>query len=371
MDLSQAMQPILLDWHYLYHYSLKINGTNLSEYTIVYAEYEGTEVMENNPDEASVTPDYEFNLYIAEELKSQLKKTFNVELNIEKDTELAAGDYEILIGNTNRTHPLAVELNEYSIFLYGDNVCINGGTPGAIWNSIDDFINYAVGIAKSAGGNGDITDDMYLNEYVDMIEIACIGDSITAAWKSSNVEYFSWPSALQRILWKDCVIHNFGVNGQDMRDDGKKPWKKNDAWTDCQAIAENLDYVLVMLGTNDSEHTPVFSDADNLSFVNSFMGILDTLSAKNSKIKYTLMNTPKYYASANFAQPFIRELQLECVSTAIAKGYDVKHFDMYTASHEKIGIANMPDGLHPDAKGYCMMGQIVADMLEDFYNIKN
>ena len=72
------------------------------------------------------------------------------------------------------------------------------------------------------------------------------------------------------------------------------------------------------------------------------------------------MNCPKCYVSP-FAAPFILELQYECYQTALGQGYNIKHFDMNTASDQNIGKDFFDDRLHPNTEGYCLLGKLVHE----------
>ena len=83
------------------------------------------------------------------------------------------------------------------------------------------------------------------------------------------------------------------------------------------------------------------------------------------------MNCPVYGGNDAFGSKTVRDLQKELTDTLIGEGWDLHFFDMYTYSKNKITLKNFPDQLHPSDKGYGLLAQGVAEMLEEYAASQN
>ena len=88
------------------------------------------------------------------------------------------------------------------------------------------------------------------------IRVACVGDSITAGYLSSNAS-FAYPGRLQTQLDSKFgagtyAVTNFGAGGATVQKDADSPY-----WNRTQYASfvngSSYDIVVVMLGTNDAK----------------------------------------------------------------------------------------------------------------------
>ena len=87
------------------------------------------------------------------------------------------------------------------------------------------------------------------------IRVACVGDSITAGYLSSNAS-FAYPGRLQSQLdskfgAEKYAVTNFGAGGATVQKDADSPY-----WNRTQYalfVNGSYDIVVVMLGTNDAK----------------------------------------------------------------------------------------------------------------------
>ncbi|MBR6514945.1 MAG: DUF4838 domain-containing protein [Clostridia bacterium] len=114
--------------------SIKIGDTELSEYRIIYHDY------------GKGYSGYGMNeIYAARQLQKYLKQATGVELTLDTDASDAT-EYEILIGNTNRTKEDTTEygIEEYIIKAEGNNLVITGGeqrgTLYGVYSFLEDYI---------------------------------------------------------------------------------------------------------------------------------------------------------------------------------------------------------------------------------------
>ena len=92
---------------------------------------------------------------------------------------------------------------------------------------------------------------MPVDEYKDVIRVACVGDSITFGAGVGDREKNSYPAVLGRLLGEKWQVKNFGVSGATMLNKGDKPYTKQKAFAAALEFKPNV--VLIKLGTNDSK----------------------------------------------------------------------------------------------------------------------
>ena len=201
-----------------------------------------------------------------------------------------------------------------------------------------------------------------------MIRIACIGDSITEGWASSDMNICSYPAALQRTLWKDYVVLNYGASGKTMRDDLGDHYVNTGFYNAAVQYAENFDLVFIMLGTNDSDRDPNFSDADDKMFNDSALSLARALTKKNDHLEFVIMNCPAYFGSGNSGSAHVRDLQKNLPALFEENGYKVHFYDMYTFTRKTVTSAHFPDDLHPDNTGYSMMGVELGSVIPKIFD---
>ena len=87
------------------------------------------------------------------------------------------------------------------------------------------------------------------------LQIACVGDSITAGYKASNAST-AYPGVLQRLFNRKYgpgayEVHNFGAGGATVQRHADSPY-----WNRTQYksfVSGKYDVVILMLGTNDAK----------------------------------------------------------------------------------------------------------------------
>ncbi|MBR2615012.1 MAG: SGNH/GDSL hydrolase family protein [Clostridia bacterium] len=379
---------------------------NLSDYTIVYGEYEAEHLMEKYTKAASFT-EWDFNRLIAEELKDNIKNTFGVTLPIVKDTESQITDKEILIGNTNRkdyqgylgltfvkdltfipegeSYAGAVNNFEYSKvdpFKYaygvqGNDIYIVGGCPATTYSASNYFFEY---LKKNLTDNKTTITASWKKVGTEDIEvIGCIGDSITHGVKADAYDrgtvdtysYFSYPAYLQRLNWKTTYVYNFGYTGRTMRSDCDKNYQKASRWTKAKEMIEVLDTVVISLGANDTyvfdpnNGYHAWNDNDKQAFYDSFFEIIDTINDKNKEVNYLFVNcTKSLRTQPTGCQDFILPIQAKCVELAKARGYNIELFDMRALNEEKIPSSLYGDYTHFTSEGYFIMANGINEALK-------
>lgn len=355
--------------------SITLAGVALSEYQIVYEPDAYLDVMSQYADSFAADVDTHYAKIMAEELAADLKNMTGIDVPVVA-SDAAEKDYEILIGRTGHTSAESNRVNKeidadiYKItFLEPGKLWLCGGSPAAMYDTLNvlytEFFNQ---------GTKDVVipDTYYAQAEADVINVSCIGDSITDGYGCSNATYCAWPAVLQRILWKDYAVTNFGVSGTTMRTDHK------DAYVDCGKYqpmieaAPDADITIIMLGTNDSDRFKSWGDDDTEKYTSDYAAFLDSLTELNPNTKFIMMNCPEYYGGTGkdgeFGSDRMVQIQKDLFETFKEEGRAVSFFDMHTFTAEDMGSAMFPDKLHPGDQGYSVMGQRMSEMLLAFVN---
>lgn len=202
------------------------------------------------------------------------------------------------------------------------------------------------------------------------IKIACLGDSITQAVNLETLENYqelAWPHILKEALGAEEVV-NLGIGGSSIG----RYWA--DAFVDRYTeIPEDTDLIFVMGGTNDG------FCASFVEFGNSgeraprtFWGDLDELMdglKENYPDAEVIFLTPLPNSLHDYLKAERKYLmpqeEFSDVIITLAEEHGMEVFDLYNSNildgHDKDNILHlMPDGVHPNAEGYRILGEHVA-----------
>ena len=202
------------------------------------------------------------------------------------------------------------------------------------------------------------------------IKIACLGDSITQAVNLDTLDHYqelAWPHVLKEALGAEKVV-NLGIGGSSIG----RYWA--DAFVDRYTeIPEDTDLIFVMGGTNDG------FCASFVEFGNSeeraprtFWGDLDELmdglkeDYPEAEVIFLtpIPNSLHDYLKAERKYLMPQEEFSEVIIT-LAEEHGMEVFDLYNSNildgHDKDNILHlMPDGVHPNAEGYRILGEHVT-----------
>ena len=176
------------------------------------------------------------------------------------------------------------------------------------------------------------------------IKVACVGDSITEGWASTNLDTQSYPAHLQKLLGDGYDVRNFGIGGRTAMKvaDGMTPYWNETFFTQSKDF--NPDVVLLMLGTNDVV-------TKNWNGGETYYPDLKALV----EVYQNLPSNPTVYLatpSTAFDADHPAELQGKAVpivkQVAEETGATLVDINALTANNG----AYYPDGIHPSDEGY-------------------
>ena len=304
---------------------LQINGLDISNYSLIYAECEIADLL------AAVGPQYDYNKVTATRLSDLIFERFGVRLEPKCDTQTSAGQYEILVGKTNReqsnTYQIAtLPIDDYLVKLKDDKLVICGGANGTTYHAIDAFENWFGSIVADNLYN--LTDSVSLSGSYHLKRIACIGDSITAGSTATDRAVYSYPAYLGRMYWQEGIVYQYGRSSKTMRDDLADSYMATDEWAACLANKEKYDAVLIMLGTNDSARDKDWSSADDAAFKSSCRTLCSKLKEHSPNVELVIMNCPVNFKgdSRNFGSLQVRNLQSLMVDELKQDGYKIQRY---------------------------------------------
>lgn len=354
---------------------LSIAGNDLEGYTIVYAKspYD-TRIV------GKFTTEYNFYKLIAKDLAAKIQEDTGVSLPIKQDAKFDETALEILVGPTNRAESDPIDgLDVYKTYVkvVGSKLVIGGGYDSTKYTGnlktsycfastyhAYDALDRCLNDSRAAGLTAvDIPTDTDFSTTVDLVTVACIGDSITEGFLSSDWNLYSYPAVLQRILWQDHLIINYGNSGRTMRDDLGNRYRGTAQHTYMKRYAAKFDYALIMLGTNDSYFDRAWPSSSDELYLTSADKLVADLTAKNDDLQVVVMNCPVYYGREGSGSPRVRALQNLLPERLTAAGVNATFFDMHDYTATKVGRANFPDLLHPNDAGYARMAQGVSELL--------
>lgn len=187
------------------------------------------------------------------------------------------------------------------------------------------------------------------------INVACVGDSITAGYGLSDPGTQSYPAQLQVILGSGYTVGNFGRSGATAlkRSD-------NTYWNSSQyraSINSSPDIVVIMLGTNDSKSwnwNAANFDSDYRALIAKYQGL------RSHPRVYICLIPPVYVPNAfgtTFDPSFIQNTVVPAIST-IATEAGVTLIDNNTPLLNHPELFN--DGVHPNTQGAGVIANMVA-----------
>ena len=308
------------------------------------------------------------------------------------DTEIQDGD--ILVGNVGSVE-LPADERDYLCCVddASRRLWVYGGSFGATWHAVCALCK----VLECIPDGGELSSVLPIEGRAPLRTVACLGDSITrgsqslpdgngfgtpdgltasfggAATSIYFEQYMSYPSNLQRALWKEYLVFNFGRGLATMRDLNPDPatgpfyYQRTPAYVKCKSYSDRSDFsfdaVLIMLGTNDSGRdggAKTWGAEQRADYCNEARSLIASISAGSPEARFVLMTVPHNCDSHKISENnlVLRALQRECVKMLRQEGFDLSCYDMGAYSADHLGNG------HGDTK------EAEIEAHADFYNIR-
>jgi len=189
------------------------------------------------------------------------------------------------------------------------------------------------------------------------IRIACVGDSITYGYLSSNPATKSYPAQLQAMLGDGYTVKNFGVNSATMMDGTNKPYTLQSQYT--ESLSFNPDIVIIMLGTNDSK--PAYWNPEK--FKSGALSLVESYKNLPSSPKVYLATSAKCYKDEpNGITGAVIDNEIVPIQHEVAKlsGSVLIDINLLTADRSYLYHS---DGIHLSDEGYLYIAQCMYNAL--------
>lgn len=195
-------------------------------------------------------------------------------------------------------------------------------------------------------------------------KVACVGDSITFGYGSSDPETRSYPAHLQGLLGDDFLVGNFGLNGATTLSSGDLPYIRTEQYKLSQEYEP--DIVILMLGTNDSKpmnwkgHEGDYKK-DAIQLIQSYLNL------PSKPVLYMATSPTAWYPEDEQYQggtitPETVE-KIVPIQYEISKEEKVILLDMFDFTKDKKEF--FPDGVHPNDEGFALIANFI------YSNLKN
>jgi len=189
-----------------------------------------------------------------------------------------------------------------------------------------------------------------------MINISCIGDSLTYGYLVENREENCYPTVLNDLLGDDYVVANFGVNAHTMLKTGDFPYWEHENFKFSSLIEP--DIVIIMLGTNDSKP---FNFTTIQDFIATYEEMITHYQNLPSKPRIYMATPPKVFPPKTSEVSTIRSEVVDQIADAIralGKKTRISVIDVNKKTIDR-GDCFVDDGVHTNKKGAKLIAEIV------------
>lgn len=179
------------------------------------------------------------------------------------------------------------------------------------------------------------------------VRIACVGDSITEGWASSNPDLKSYPAVLQKLLGDRYLVTNYGIGGSTLMRCSDSPYR--DKWGYLRSMADKPDVVFLMLGTNDANRDYNIRRLDG--FYADFVSMINEYRQVGACV--VVMTSPELFCNPNNKN--MRRVVAWQKEAATRFGCPV--VDINAFSHTRPYL--FPDRIHCDDSGYAALAHYI------------
>ncbi len=354
---------------------LTVNGTDISEYRIVYATSFAREQC------------YENFVPAAEKLSDVIYELYGIRLLSVPDTKQTVRN-EIILGIATRSECIRyyeestkLEADDYCVMYSGGKILLGADCLAGVMSACDRFTEYLRAEAVNSGGQVNIEENFDISGEKHIPRIVCVGDSITQGIGVDNEPLCSYPSILQKELGYSYDVVNYGRSGATMCSYAVNGYTqrsyidKSGYYDDLIKNAAKIDIVIIMLGTNDGGSSAEINDLLSNNFVAfktdfklNLTKMVKELREKNDNIEIIMFNAPKCYRTGNSWESNLSEY-IRPYQKQVAQELEIGFYDMYAFSSSKMNVSDFSDGLHPNIAGYEKLGAEAAKALREVLKI--
>ncbi len=174
------------------------------------------------------------------------------------------------------------------------------------------------------------------------VRVACLGDSITFGTGVSPRDKFSYPAQLGALLGDAYDVRNFGVGSTTLLVAGDKPYRRQPEFQ--MALKFNPDFVLVMLGVNDTCSVPRGNWEKSDAFVADARALLQTLHQPGRRV---IVSLPPAILPATPGLKAERRADLEARAPRLEQ---IRGWWREAARAEEAEVLDLSDTLNPDPR---------------------
>lgn len=190
------------------------------------------------------------------------------------------------------------------------------------------------------------------------IRVACVGDSITFGYTSSNAGIHSYPSQLQNLLGSGYEVRNYGKSSYTLMKSGDRSYWNLPEYANSKAY--NPDIVILMLGSNDSKNTqnaPNWTTKNGVSPQEAFLSDMKEMiesyqNLESHPVVYVGLSPRLTVESVMDLNNTVIEEEIVPLQRQAAEETGSIVLDVNAFSHEQMEDGDFKDCVHPTDIGY-------------------
>ena len=195
-----------------------------------------------------------------------------------------------------------------------------------------------------------------VNKELELLRVACVGDSITKGYGLDNPKVQSYPSQLSVMFGDGWSVENYGLTNSTMLEKGDDPYSQSSVFIDSQIFEPEI--VVIMLGTND---TKPFNWKYNDDFVADYTAFIKSYQTLNSNPRiWIAYPTPAFSDMAGISDEIIREEMIPLIDI-VAKNTGVEVIDLYNIFSGRDDL--FPDTIHPNTEGAKIIAETIYNSI--------
>jgi len=214
------------------------------------------------------------------------------------------------------------------------------------------FIIIVLLFAACGGGSSTTVTPQQGDDEMQLMRVACVGDSITKGYGLEEPSVQSYPSQLASMLGDGWSVKNYGLTNSTLLQKGDDPYIHSSTFAESQTFAPQI--VVILLGTNDSKPLNWQHKED---FVADYTALIRSYQALGSSPQIWIAYPPPAFPGiAGISDSTIREEIIPLINI-VAQNTSVGVIDLYTPLSSREDL--FPDTVHPNAEGARIIAETV------------